>query len=85
MVDLQGIIVALGNFKDKALRVVPKFKVDKYEYGAAGVEFTCSKGVGIGLGLGVVDLWFGWPRREENLHFSGCVHRPLLTVDEISE
>lgn len=74
MIDVQGIRFVLGSMKEDLFRVVPKFKIEKYEYGAVGVEFTWKKRVGIGLGLGVIDLWFGWTRREENLHFDGCVH-----------
>lgn len=79
MVDVQGVLVFLGSIKDKAVRsrFVPKFRVDRYEHGGVGVDLTSpwgQTGLGIGAGLGKVDLWFGWPRHRESLHYTGCSH-----------
>lgn len=58
-------------------RLIPKFRVDHYRYGVLAVEPTWRVGLGIGLGLGRVDLWFGWPRQEESLHTAECHHEPI--------
>lgn len=51
------------------------YQTEKYAYGTAGIEFTWRKGAGVGLGLGTVDLWFGFPRKVEMLHYQGCPHK----------
>lgn len=83
--DVQMAMVFLGSVANKVsefdwMRLVPRFKVDKYKYGVAAIEFTMpwqKMGLGVGLGLGRVDLWFGWPRIEENLHHDNCFHPPI--------
>lgn len=40
-----------------------KAKVEWYDHFAFGVEGTWREGVGIGIGLGRCDVWFGWLRK----------------------
>lgn len=58
------------------LRLVPQFRVDEYRGwpASAGIELTWRVGLGIGFGLGIYDLWFGWPRSDKGLHVSECGH-----------
>lgn len=79
MVDIQYVRVLVGVSLDKLKdfnwkKLIPRFRVDWYQYAAAGIEFTWREGPGVGLGLGIIDLWFGWPRGEESLHTKECVH-----------
>ena len=56
-------------------KLIPSVKVDKYSFASPGFETTWRRpGVGVGLGLGVIDFWVGWKRTEENLHVEGCTH-----------
>ena len=85
--DIQTAFIFLGSAASKVSkfdwrRLIPRFKVDHYKYGAGGIEFTWRVGPGVGLGLGVVDLWFGWPRLEENLHTEECRHPRIATPVE---
>lgn len=69
--------------------LIPKSRVDRYHFKfqehedelvwpwVLGVELTWPwrrEGLGIGIGLGRTDLWFGWPRYDGELHFAGCGH-----------
>lgn len=82
MVDPKAALIFLGAYADRLLkfdwkRLVPHGRLEKYSYGAAGIEFTMPwgrEGFGLGLGLGVIDVWVGWPRAEENLHTEDCKH-----------
>jgi len=82
MINPQIALVFLGVYADKVIkfdykRLIPQARVEKYSYGVVGVELTApwgANGLGIGFGLGVVDLWLGWPRLEENLHTADCKH-----------
>lgn len=103
MIDVQGVKVFLGVGWDKVTKVkwsklIPRFRVDRYpisnskknEVGwapALGLELTWKMGPGIGVGLGLVDIWFGWPRSQENLHHDGCGHAPVakkVPVDSLA-
>lgn len=86
MVDAQMTLLYLRGVAGKVRkfdwsRLIPRFKVQRYQYGVAGIEFTLRQGFGLGLGLGVVDLWFGWPKPEQNLHRPGCSHDPVRVVE----
>ena len=80
--DFQMALVFLGATASKVSkfdwsRLIPRLRVDKYKYGAAGIELTWpwrSEGFGLGLGLGTIDIWLGWPKSEENLHNEECKH-----------
>lgn len=83
--NVQMAFVLLGSMADRVskfdwMRLIPKFRVDKYKYGVVGIEFTMPwkrEGLGVGLGLGTIDLWFGWPSLEEDLHTGTCHHEPI--------
>ena len=83
--DVQMVLVFFGVASKKLsefdwMRLIPRFRVDKYKYGAVGIELTSpwgKSGTGLGFGLGLIDLWLGWPRLEENLHHDGCRHEPI--------
>ncbi len=67
-----------------------KFIVDKYPLRkkasnegwspALGVELTWTQGLGVGVGLGLVDFWVGWPKKQESLHDEGCSHGSFAKV-----
>lgn len=44
------------------------------EFTGRANEFTWRPGPGIAIGLGLIDIWFGWPTRERKLHYKGCLH-----------
>lgn len=82
MVDLQASMVFLGTAVDRVKKfnwsnLVPRFRVDTYDYGTAGIGLTWRQGVGLGLGLGRLDVWAGWPRNHEGLHTEGCLHEKV--------
>lgn len=80
----------LINFKWSKL--VPRGKVTKYFFNedegtrwpwALGLDLTApwgKTGLGLGIGLGRLDVWVGWPRTEEDLHSENCVHRLALVM-----
>lgn len=78
MVDIQYIRALLSSWS----KLVPKFRFDTYSYATAGIEFTWRQGVGIGLGLGSLDVWVGWPRNQKSLHHPGCGHNVIADVVE---
>ena len=85
MLDPQTVLLFLGAYATKVRkfdykRLIPRGRVDKYAYAAAGIEITWpwgKEGLGIGFGLGVIDFWVGWPHLEESLHIEGCRHAPV--------
>lgn len=86
MVDIQVVLLYLRGVADKARefdwsRLIPRGRVEKYQYGVVGFEFTLRPGFGVGFGLGTIDLWLGWPRLEPNLHRAGCTHDPVKSVE----
>lgn len=75
MVNIEAILDSLrsvsSNFDYRKL--VPKGRMDKYTYAAAGIEmtwpwrkedsgFAVGEGLGVGIGIGKYDFWFGWSR-----------------------
>jgi hypothetical protein len=90
MIDVQYVKALLGTTVDKLAKfdyskLVPKFRSEKYAYGVAGIEFTLpwkKEGLGIGVGLGVLDFWFGWPKDDGPLHYEGCLHEKPVKVPE---
>ena len=86
MLDIQGVIIVLGSITDKIKkfdwsRLVPRFKFDKYPHAGVGIDLTWKVGPGIGFGVGKFDLWFGWPRAEEDLHYRGCGHGAITAKE----
>lgn len=41
-----------------------------------------SVGPGIGVGVGLVDVWFGWPKEQERLCRKGCTDGNHVWVDQ---
>lgn len=47
-------------------RMKPMVIVEQYKYSTAGIETTWrTPGIGLGIGLGRVDLWMGWLHKAE--------------------
>ncbi len=74
--------------------LIPRFRVDRYIHGVVeedlpwpwvlGIEPTWPwrrEGLGVGIGLGWVDFWFGWSRYEGDLHTLGCVHSTPMRLE----
>jgi hypothetical protein len=85
VVDIRYILAFLQATVNEALELLmallPKFKIEKYSYSVLGIELTAPwgrSGLGLGIGLGVIDLWVGWPRSQESLHHHGCAHDSLV-------
>jgi hypothetical protein len=77
--DIQYFLALFGISRDKLskfnwMNLAPEFKLDRYEHSRVGIEPTWGRnGIGLGVGLGRFDLWFGWPKHED-LHRAGCGH-----------
>lgn len=57
---------AVRTFDYKLL--IPSGRWEKYPYSTAGIErtkFGSYEGLGLGIGLGRIDVWVGWPHRQE--------------------
>ena len=77
MSDMEDLLSAEKKFDWS--RLIPRFRTDTYSYGVVGIEFTWRRGLGIGLGVGRLDLWAGWPTSQQSLHNDECSH------DEVAE
>lgn len=71
--------------KSTWLKMIPRVRTESYPRSRRrsrdigwprhlGIEPTWRGGLGLGIGLGSVDLWFGWPKTEQ-LHRAGCGHK----------